>query len=69
MRKVKIIRCKDKNRLEEDVNRFLSNDQIQVIDIKYACNPVANKYNSHGVPINVAFYDTAYICYEDKQNA
>lgn len=69
MQKVRIIRTKDKNILEEDVNQFLSNEDIHIIDIKYACNPVANKYNSYGVPINVTFYDTAYIYYEDKQNA
>ena len=33
--KVKLFDCEDEGDLEEDVNRFIGNSSIEVIDIKY----------------------------------
>ena len=33
--KVKLFDCEDESDLEEDINQFLMNQSIQVIDIKY----------------------------------
>ena len=33
--KVKIFDCEDEGDLEEDINNFISNSSIEVIDVKY----------------------------------
>lgn len=64
MKGVKVIRCADERKFEEAVNKVL-NMPIWINDIKYTTEAVYDKYNGQGVPINVSFFDTAYIYYED----
>lgn len=35
MMKVKLFDCEDESDLEEDINNFISNTMIEVVDIKY----------------------------------
>ena len=71
MKKIKVIRSRDMADFEDQINQFLSdhNEHIWVDDIKYTTEAVANKYNAHGVPINIVIYDTAYIYYEEDPSS
>ena len=58
--KVKLFDCEDETDLEEDINSFLSNQNIQVVDIKYQVS--VGIFSEEQI-----FCFSAMILYQDKK--
>ena len=65
--KVKIFKSNDSKNLEDVINEFIRDKAV--IDIKYQSMSIANRYNGHGVPVNVEIIDRALIMYVDEEES
>ena len=67
MRKIKIFRWADAQKVEDEVNEFIKDKQV--ISIQYQTHSVYNRFNASGIPINVAVYDSVMVEYEEPDGA
>lgn len=64
--KIKILCCNDANKLETQINEFITDKAI--IDIKYQSVGFYNQWNGNGVPENAVVNDRVLIMYVDEDS-
>lgn len=66
MEQIKLFSAGSKEKLEEEVNAFLRDKKVVVVDIRYQFQPFVSRYDKHGLPSKVETMNRIMVVYESK---